>query len=703
MNPKIILSLLGFKVVSFLGEGSYGKVYLASSERYLNNVAIKVMDRSKMSPTAEKFLTRELEIIKYLDHPYIVQVNEVHETPQGLIFIVMEAAMMDLRQMIVELNYFPVDLAKAVFSQLVSAVVYLHEQDIVHRDLKSENILLTPDGTIKVTDFGFGRMSRGFPELCTSLCGTPNYCAPEVLCGKSYDGKKSDVWSLGVILYTMVTGELPFNYENILYLQKKTLQYSIPVEKSCRDFISYMLQYDPFTRPSVTEVAQHPWLQLKSATATTASKSDREVSLKDIDSVKLEKDDSWSSGTTMHSISRIVSPVQPREDDSWSSGTTMHSITRVVSPVQPRGDDSWSSSTTMHSITRIVSPVQPREDDSWSSGSSMDSINRIVSPVQPREDDSWSSGSSMDSINRIASPVQPREDDSWSSGSSMDSINRIASPVQPREDDSWSSGSSMDSINRIVSPVQPREDDSWSSGSSMHSITRIVSPVQPRGDDSWSSSTTMHSITRIVSPVQPREDDSWSSGSSMDSISKIISPVQPRGDDSWSSSTTMHSITRIVSPVQPREDDSWSSGSSMDSFSRIVSPVQPREDDSWSSGSSMDSVSRIVSPVHPRKDDSWSSGTTMHSITRIVSPVQPREDDSWSSGTTMHSIRVEAAANLTCPSVEEVEEEEEFGCFGPHSTRLKGAAKALAKAVAPVLKASRSLQGRIKKFFRRRR
>uniref|UniRef100_A0A3B1J366 non-specific serine/threonine protein kinase n=1 Tax=Astyanax mexicanus TaxID=7994 RepID=A0A3B1J366_ASTMX len=238
MNPKIILSLLGFKVVSFLGEGSYGKIYLASSKSYLNNVAIKVMDRSQMSPTAEKFLTRELEIIKYLDHPYIVQVYEVHETPQGLIFIVMEAAMMDLRQMIVELNYFPVDLAKAVFSQLVSAVVYLHEQDIVHRDLKSENILLT-----------------GFPELRNSLCGTPNYCAPEVLCGKSYDGKKSDVWSLGVILYTMVTGELPFNYENILYLQKKPLQYSIPVEKSCRDFISYMLQYDPFTRPSVTEVA----------------------------------------------------------------------------------------------------------------------------------------------------------------------------------------------------------------------------------------------------------------------------------------------------------------------------------------------------------------------------------------------------------------------------------------------------------------
>uniref|UniRef100_A0A3B1J3K3 non-specific serine/threonine protein kinase n=1 Tax=Astyanax mexicanus TaxID=7994 RepID=A0A3B1J3K3_ASTMX len=273
MNPKRILSLLGFKVVSFLGEGSYGKVYLASSKRYLNNVAIKVMDRSKMAPSVEKFLTRELEIIKYLDHPYIVQVYEVHETPQGLIFIVMEAAMMDLKQMIVELNYFPVDLAKAVFSQLVSAVVYLHEQDIVHRDLKSENILLTPDGTIKVTDFGFSRMSRGFPELCNSLCGTPNYCAPEVLCGKSYDGKKSDVWSLGVILYTMVTGELPFNYENILYLQKKPLQYSIPVEKSCRDFISYMLQYDPFTRPSVTEVAQHPWLQLKSATVTTASKN----------------------------------------------------------------------------------------------------------------------------------------------------------------------------------------------------------------------------------------------------------------------------------------------------------------------------------------------------------------------------------------------------------------------------------------------
>ncbi|XP_072549117.1 uncharacterized protein [Salminus brasiliensis] len=266
MDTNETLKSLGFEVVDNISNGTFGQIHLATSERYPKQVAVKTMDCKQMSPAfISKFLPRKIEILKAVTHPHIIKVHDIIESPHRDVFIVMEAAKMDLHQKIQELHHIPITQAKKWFAQLVSAVVYLHQQDIVHRDLKCSNVLLTAEHKIKLTDFSLARVSKG-PDLSETYCCTPHYAAPEVLLGKPYDPKKSDVWSLGVILYNMVTGSRPFKDSNLRQLprlQRKPLTFpaGIPVERSCQDFISYMLQSVPFFRPSVTEVAEHPWLQ----------------------------------------------------------------------------------------------------------------------------------------------------------------------------------------------------------------------------------------------------------------------------------------------------------------------------------------------------------------------------------------------------------------------------------------------------------
>ncbi|XP_072542832.1 testis-specific serine/threonine-protein kinase 6-like [Salminus brasiliensis] len=264
-----VLRSLGYEVVHNLGAGGFGMVKLATSERHRKHVAIKIMDRRKESSDfAWKQLPRELAILKRVRHPHIIQVHESFDMPNGQVFIVMEVAATDLLHEIMALHHVPVNQARMWFSQLVGAVGYLHQQDIAHRDLKCENVLLSADGQVKLTDFGLGCFVRGYPSLSQTYCGTLHYCAPEVLLNRPYDPLKSDVWSLGVILYVMVTGFMPFRTDHqgsLTQLQRKAVEYpcGVAVEEPCRAFISYMLRFNPFTRPSVRNVENHPWLQAR--------------------------------------------------------------------------------------------------------------------------------------------------------------------------------------------------------------------------------------------------------------------------------------------------------------------------------------------------------------------------------------------------------------------------------------------------------
>ncbi|XP_022539167.2 testis-specific serine/threonine-protein kinase 6-like [Astyanax mexicanus] len=262
-----VLRSMGFTSMLNIGGGNFSTVKLAKTSRYpgVSTVAIKIIECQLLaSSVLSIFFSRELSIMKIVKHPHIVHVYEVFELPGGAVCIVMEAASANLAQVIDNSNGIPIRIVKKRFSQIVSAVEYLHNNDIVHRDLKCDNVLLSADGNVKLADFGFSRFMTG--ELSDTFCGSLWYAAPELLISNCYDPKKSDVWSLGIILYYMATGDLPFKcHDNIeLSIQHRepvTFPKHCNVEEECRIFISYMLQYDPQNRPSVSEVAQHPWLQ----------------------------------------------------------------------------------------------------------------------------------------------------------------------------------------------------------------------------------------------------------------------------------------------------------------------------------------------------------------------------------------------------------------------------------------------------------
>jgi 5'-AMP-activated protein kinase catalytic alpha subunit len=152
--------------------------------------------------------------------------------------------------------------ARRIFQQIIFGVEYLHTHQVSHRDLKPENILLDADNNVKLADFGLSNIMKDGIFLYSS-CGSPNYAAPELISGKYYNGASIDIWSCGVILYTLLTGCLPFNEKTTSRLYKKIrdCSYRMPenVPEAAKDLIYRMLQKDPLDRISIAEIKQHSW------------------------------------------------------------------------------------------------------------------------------------------------------------------------------------------------------------------------------------------------------------------------------------------------------------------------------------------------------------------------------------------------------------------------------------------------------------
>ncbi|NWI70364.1 TSSK1 kinase, partial [Todus mexicanus] len=224
------LARKGYILNKTVGEGSYGKVKSAYCDRLKCNIAIKIINKRRIPRDfLEKFLPREIEALRYLQHPSIVRTYEIFETAAGKVYIVMELA--DKGDL---LNYIRItgamreDVACAKFQQLASAIKYCHDLNLAHRDLKCENILLDKDLDFKLSDFGFckslSRDENGRIILSETFCGSAAYAAPEVLEGIPYDPRVSDIWSLGVVLYTMVCAFMPFDDSDVkkmICLQKQ--------------------------------------------------------------------------------------------------------------------------------------------------------------------------------------------------------------------------------------------------------------------------------------------------------------------------------------------------------------------------------------------------------------------------------------------------------------------------------------------------
>ncbi|UJR26685.1 hypothetical protein I4U23_008001 [Adineta vaga] len=259
-----------------IGKGNFAVVKLATHCDTHQKVAIKIIDKSRLDPTDHKKLEREIAVMKSLIHPYIIRLYEVMES-KNLIYLVTEyASNGELLDLLIREKRLSEAKAKEKFRQLVLAVEYIHSKNIVHRDLKAENLLLDSRGNIKVADFGFANIFQPHSKLQT-FCGSPPYAAPELYQCLPYSPEKVDVWSLGVLLYVFVCGHLPFDSHNLAELRKRVLsgQFRLPfyISSDCASLISHMLTVNPEQRYTVNDIKKHPWLMLTNSNVTDPTSS----------------------------------------------------------------------------------------------------------------------------------------------------------------------------------------------------------------------------------------------------------------------------------------------------------------------------------------------------------------------------------------------------------------------------------------------
>ncbi|XP_032659417.1 testis-specific serine/threonine-protein kinase 5-like [Chelonoidis abingdonii] len=270
-----------------IGSGAFSKVYLgyATQEKLRQNyklasdlrskrhsmVAIKIISTAKAPlEYSRKFLPREIYSLNATyKHINVIQLYEMYRNNRRTYLVLELASRGDLLEHINatsdrrECPGLEEEEARRLFRQIVSAVAHCHNVGIVHRDLKCENILLDERGFIKLTDFGFANCYSLKNSLMSTFCGSVAYTAPEILMSKKYNGELADLWSLGVILYAMVTGKLPFKERQphkMIQMIKQGLSFRQPISPECQNLIQGLLQLKPGARLGLQQVATHCWM-----------------------------------------------------------------------------------------------------------------------------------------------------------------------------------------------------------------------------------------------------------------------------------------------------------------------------------------------------------------------------------------------------------------------------------------------------------
>jgi BR serine/threonine kinase len=249
------------EVLTSFGAGNSAKVKLARDVRMARVVALKVFKKAILAkkPILYSKLQREIALMSLLEHPHILRVYEVFESDRHLYIVMEYAENRELFDLLVSRKRLSEVEALELFRQLIYALDYLHRFGICHRDLKPENILLDSHMRVKLGDFGFARWMRS--DVARTSCGSPHYTAPEVIRAQPYDGRISDIWSSGVILFTMLAGRRPFDdgaLRNLLVKIKKGDFEMPPFEDDIQDLIYKILVVDPGRRISLDQIKQHP-------------------------------------------------------------------------------------------------------------------------------------------------------------------------------------------------------------------------------------------------------------------------------------------------------------------------------------------------------------------------------------------------------------------------------------------------------------
>lgn len=267
---RAVLAKKGLLVRQTLGSGSYSKVKLALClENYeFPKAAVKIIDRNKAPRDFQtRFLPRELSIWPRMVHKNIARMHEMFEDNYRVYMVLEFAENGDVLRFIQKSGAIKGHLARTWIHQVCDAVRYLHNQDITHRDLKLENLLLDHAFNIKICDFGFVK-SHSMKELSKTYCGSKSYASPEILRGEPYDPKKADIWAIGVILYIFITGKMPFDEskgnQGVLEEQKRL---NFPWQKfkyvttEIKDLILSLFQSNYADRPDINGILDTDWIK----------------------------------------------------------------------------------------------------------------------------------------------------------------------------------------------------------------------------------------------------------------------------------------------------------------------------------------------------------------------------------------------------------------------------------------------------------
>lgn len=266
-------TLADFDIGKALGKGKFGNVYLAREKNSRFVVALKVLFKSQLQKNGvEHQLRREIEIQSHLRHPNILRLYGYFYDEHRVYLVLEYAPGGELYKQLQQYTRFDDKTAATYMSKIGSALKYCHSKKIIHRDIKPENLLLGANGELKIADFGWSVHAPSSRR--TTLCGTLDYLAPEMLESKTYD-EKVDLWCLGILCFEFLVGRPPFETESVhtthMLIRKVAVKYPSCVSDGAKDFISRLLRKDPAERMNVDHVQQHPWvLENKIKTDTKA-------------------------------------------------------------------------------------------------------------------------------------------------------------------------------------------------------------------------------------------------------------------------------------------------------------------------------------------------------------------------------------------------------------------------------------------------
>ncbi|XP_034851333.1 serine/threonine-protein kinase 33 isoform X4 [Mirounga leonina] len=362
-----------------LGQGSFGMVIEATDKETETKWAIKKVNKDKAGSSAVKLLEREVNILKSVKHEHIIHLEQVFETPKKMYLVMELCEDGELKEILDRKGHFSENETRWIIQSLASAIAYLHNKDIVHRDLKLENIMVKSSFiddnnemnlNIKVTDFGLAVKKHGRSEaMLQTTCGTPIYMAPEVINAHDYS-QQCDIWSIGVIMYLLLCGEPPFlaSSEEKLFelIRKGELHFEDPVWESISDcaksVLKQLMKVDPAHRITAKELLDNQWItgnMLSSARPTNVlemmkewknnPESDEENTTDQKDNWSIqEKLKDYQPGSPSGNVQDISSTSDEEEEKQSTAYVKKFPVTRKKENADTLGTKCASSTSSRH-------------------------------------------------------------------------------------------------------------------------------------------------------------------------------------------------------------------------------------------------------------------------------------------------------------------------------------------------------------------